>query len=279
MPSEVPLIELSASEKAGLREVTAPLQRQLRASERFTDYVADPPAPDSPMSRAYTDGNRDEFDLGALGIYAAEDHLRTLSALIETRILPSFALYTVLRGAVESLARAHYVLMEMDLTERQGRALNLRLDNLREQVRITDREPSEDRAAGRRVYEERRRFLVGRASAQGVRTLMSSTGRLRGFGAHVLPPKGALVDRAVKDGALAYSMLSGYAHGLQWALLRTEGAEQSSDPAVALVPTALNVEVFLGVLDRVTDLHDQIVARWITLAGQPFDVWTAAKDN
>jgi hypothetical protein len=224
--------------------------------------------PGSPIAVAFADGTRDEFDGGRLAIFAAEDHLRTILVVADAGVLPGFALYSVLRGAVEALARAAYLLEPTSVTERRAHALNLRLENLLEQAKV-----KRDDAK----LAERRQHLEARAGLLGVHVLRSRPGRTMGFGEARLLSKVDLVAAAMDDGELAYRLMSGYGHSIQWALLQVGRAQSTDDPDVASIPTDLNVPVFVGVLDRVVALHDRLLARWFTLAGQPVAAWTAAK--
>jgi hypothetical protein len=173
MSSQLEHIELPAEELAALQEVTARAKRQLHASERFLGEVVEPPVPASPIAVAFANRARDEFDGGRLAIFAAEDHLRTILVVVDAGVLPGCALYTVLRGAVEAVARAAYLLEPTSVTERRAHALNLRLENLLEQAKV-----KRDDAK----LTERRQHLEARAGLLGVQVLRSRSGRAMGFG-------------------------------------------------------------------------------------------------
>jgi hypothetical protein len=116
-----------------------------------------------------------------------------------------------------------------------------------------------------------------RAATFGIDVGRAKTGRITGFGAAPLPDKLESVAGAMDQGEFAYRIMSGFGHTEPWALLRIERAQPTDDPNLQAVPTALEIGWLLGILDRVLDLHNRVVARWMALAGQPFDVWEPAK--
>jgi hypothetical protein len=258
------VIELSPEQRAALSRVADRMSRQLRASERF---VGEPPAPSSSRHTAYANGYRDEFDIAGLALHAGEDHLRTLLAIFHAGMLPSFALYTVLRGATEALARAMYLLDEPSVAARRAHALNVRLENLVEAAKVTK---------NRARLSARLQHLGNRAVGVGI-AVIPSKGVPAGFGAARLPSRLQMVAEAVDNGEFLYRLMSGYGHAMQWALIELARAQSSEDPDVASVPTDLNVERFLEVLDRILDMHDRLVGLWLTLSGYPIEVWRAAK--
>jgi hypothetical protein len=92
-------VQLSDEEMSALSQVMARLDRQLRASEGFLDLVVRPPVAGSAIHTAYAAKSRVEFDFAYLFVKAGEDHLRTVMWVAAGERLPSFALYTLARGA------------------------------------------------------------------------------------------------------------------------------------------------------------------------------------
>jgi hypothetical protein len=90
--------------------------------------------------------------------------------VVDAGVLPGFALYTVLRGAVEALARAAYLLDPTAVTDRRAHALNLRLENPPEQFKV-----KKDHAK----LAERRQHLDERAGSLGVQILRSRSQNCR----------------------------------------------------------------------------------------------------
>jgi hypothetical protein len=286
------LVELSAEEVAALGEVVERLHRQLQASEGFIDQVTDPPAAGSAIDLAYAEKSRIEYDLAYLAIKAAEDHLRTVLWVAEGRRLPSFALYTLTRAAAEALARAWYLLDAPDVKNRRSRALNVRLHSMREQAKLANPRPRRGTPQRQQNQEEIRRaeeikqhqrkqtrLLEDGAAAVGIAVRRDKNGRTLGFGSAALPDRWEAVADAMDEGEVAYGVMSGFGHSEPWALLRPERARPTDDPDVMEAPTALDLGWLMGILDRVLDLHDRVLARWMALAGQPFEVWQLAKQG
>lgn len=89
-----------------------------------------------------------------------------------------------------------------------------------------------------------------------------------------------LFERFLRGGESVHRYLSGYAHSKMWAQLPRARAESSpDDPDLAVVPTDLNVKTFVAVLSAVTQLYDDDLAKYLTLAGYPDDVWRLAKQR
>ncbi len=270
------LIKMSTEDAAVLGPAVARLERLLDASESFVTDAAETAVPGSPMDEARKSGVRDAYDSANALIFSAEDHLRAAVIVVKHGPLPGFALYTLLRAAADAAVRAAY-LLELQLTpaERLGRTLNERLDNLHEQRKfmVVD----EDDHFGQSVEG-----LKSRATSHGVNVLYSKAGaprKLIGFG-EPQPSVTQLFDRFLAGGESVHRYLSGYAHSKMWVQLPRSRAESSpDDPDVALVPTDLVVKTFVGVLSAVTQLYDEDLAKYLTLAGYPSEVWHLAKQR
>lgn len=284
-----PLAPLSKEELSALTEVMGRLAGQLQGSEAVLDQVVDPPVIGSPIATAYSDGNRVEFDLAYLFVTAGEDHLRTMLWIAEGGRLPSFALYTVMRGAAEALARAWYLLAGTTADERRSRGFNIRLNSIVEQSKLLnprprrgtpELKPSPDdlRRAELERQDLRRRLraLEDQAAALGITAIRDRNGRAVGFGPAALPQKWETVADAMHEGEFAYGLVSGFGHSEPWALLRPERSQPTQNPAIRLSPSAVDLDWLLSILDRVLDVHDGVLARWVELAGHPADVWKPA---
>jgi hypothetical protein len=275
---------------SALRGVMERLGRQLQGSEGFVQMVVTPPLAGSDIQTAYASDCRDEFDLAYGALYTAEDHLRTMLWVVERGVLPAFSLYSLMRAAMEALARAWYLLAAPTVAERRARALNVREDNLIEQAKVGVPKPRKGKptaksadqlqfeAHQRHHLRDRLRWLEDRASKLGVEVTRDSKGKPF-FGSARLPPKWELVAEAMHEGELAYQVMSGFEHTMQWATLQIGRARPTADPVVGEAPTDLVLEQFLPMLDRLLDVHDRVVARWMTLAGQPSDIWRLAKQG
>jgi hypothetical protein len=229
------------------------------------------------MADARKSGVRDPYDLAYALIFSAEDHLRTMLIVIKHGPLPGFALFTLARAAADAAVRAAYLLdVSLTPTDRLGRTLNERLDNLDEQRKVA---PD--------LEEHYRKSVTGleaKATAHAVAVLRNSPksgaqGKIIGFG----EPKTtitSLFTQLLTGGEPVYRYLSGYAHSKMWALLPRNRAEASpDDPDVALVGTELNVKIFTSLLTSLTDLYDKALTNWLLLAGYPTEVWRLAKEG
>ncbi|HCG02015.1 MAG TPA: hypothetical protein DEV93_15910 [Chloroflexi bacterium] len=271
-------VEMSAGDAALLGPAVAKLERLLDASDSFVSDAAETAVPGSPMDHARTTGVRDAYDSANALIFSAEDHLRAVVIIVKHGPLPGFALYTLLRAAADAAVRAAY-LLELGLTpaQRLGRTLNERLDNLHEQRKFMILD--EDDHYGQSVEG-----LKTRATAHGVdiRYSKAKAGglpKLSGFGEPQLSVT-QLFERFLRGGESVHRYLSGYAHSKMWAQLPRARAESApGDPDVAVIPTDLNVKTFVAVLSAVTELYDDDLAKYMTLAGYPVDVWRLAKQR
>jgi hypothetical protein len=284
------LVQLSDEETSALREVMERMRRQLRGSESFVRLVVDPPVTGSAVETAYASNCRDEFDLAYGALYAAEDHLRTILWVMERGVLPGFSLYTLMRSATEALARSWYLLSPPSVVERRARALNVRVDNLVEQAKVgvpkaRKGRPPRRSAEGLRFeagqsdhLRTRLTWVEDRASELGVEVTRDRRGN-PSFGSGPLPRRWELIADAMDEGELAYQVMCGFVHTMQWATLQTDRGQPTDDAAVSQAPTGLVLDKFLGILGRLLDAHDRVVARWMTLAGQPAEVWQLAKQG
>jgi hypothetical protein len=270
-------IDMTPEEAAALQPEVTRLACLLSASGKFTAAAADPPVPGSRMDKAYTADLRDAYSIAQLLIHACEDHLRTALIVFKTGPLPCFALYTLVRAAADAVVRAKH-LLDPAISEpaRLARGMNERLDNLNQQVKVMA-EP------GRAHYDRRVQHLEQRARTNGIAVLREkrkdgTSGRIIAFG----EPWSTDVDlfgRYLPAGSTAFRILSGYVHSKPWVLAPGYKAQPSPDPKVGMIPTDMDVRMFIAVLTTVLDLYDESVGHWLTLAGYPAEVWTNAKQG
>jgi hypothetical protein len=274
--------QLTAQEQAALVSVGSRLEAILRAIENVLADAVFSPLPASRIAFATKARLRDPFDLAGALLYATEDHLRTIRLVITTGPLPSFALYTVLRAAAEAAVRARH-LLDPSIPDalRLGRALNERLENLREQenaaadwrAELARRGtpytgPSEEKHFGGRVGGLVRRALKKGLTPLRTRSTSGTPGRIRGFQES---PRGAgeLFALYLPVGAYTYRFLSGYGHSRAWTWMRQSKAVPSGTPGIGLVPTDLDVTLFSNILDSVLDLHQDNLRAMLNFAGYP----------
>ena len=270
------LVTPDPAELKALALVGVQLDRILGASDKFTAPAVDPPIPGSVIALAYEAAARDPYDFGYALIFSAEDHLRTMLIVMNKGPLPGYALYTLARAAAEALVRAAYLLeVRLAPSERLGRTLNERLDNLDEQRKAGGVDD---------FYADAVAFLETKATAWGVPVLRSSprpggVGVVIGFGAR----KRSITDlfaEYLADGEFVFRFLSGHAHTKLWAQLPRARAEPiPDDPAVLAVGTDLDMKHFTKTLGALTGLYDKVLTNWFVLAGCPPDIWRMAKEG
>jgi hypothetical protein len=266
-------VPMTSEELTLLSEVAARLDRLLDASHKFVASSVDTPLANSPMALAYQADLRDPYQEAFLLLFAAEDHLRTILMALRTGPVPGFSLYTLLRAAGEADVRCRHLLdRNLTETERLGRGLNERLDNIEESRKVdTDSQSNQ-------YYDGRIANLEHRAVANGITPIRKTpTAPITAFG----EPRKKIFDLFslyLQAGSTAFRFLSGYTHSMMWVVLRRrKEALPSSDPRVGYLPTDLEVPLFASVLSTVLDLHDENCGHWLRQAGYPFEVWQTAR--
>lgn len=265
----------SQQEQTALNLVTERLIRISEGSISLLFDSIDPPVGGSAVGRATQADLRDAYDFAAHLLYAAEDHLRTILMIIRSGIIPSYAPYTLLRPAAEAEVRARHLLdLGISETDRLGRGLNERFDNLIEQ-----------RKAGvdPKAIQSRIRHLERRAKTNGVAVRLSKAkpGRrpeIVGFG-EPLKSDLDLFKLHLRAGSSAFRFLSGHVHSKPWIQLPRHRARPGRTLSMSSISTEIDLLVFASVLDSVLKLHDQNVGFLFVLAGYPVRVWNDFKER
>jgi hypothetical protein len=296
-----------------------PLARRLFELVVATDQVLDlltRPLAGSPQALSQRAFRNDRYDDAYLRIHAlafsALDGLRTIGMIIRGGSLPSFSLYTVLRGTAEATLRCHH-LVDPTISEssRLARGLNERYDNIAE-VRLFRRtdveEGTSETTSGQRDQalwsakpaerasrlsksereelnkkltaidderDERVAHLANRARSKGIDPKTTPRGEVVGF---EQAPKSdfELFSAYIRRGGTYYRLISGLAHSMQWAQhLRQERRPTSVSGGV--IGTELQLEIFCPMLAAVLELHDNNISDWLLLAGHGADQWEEAK--
>jgi hypothetical protein len=269
-PHNEPFVAVTPAELVALRGIIADLDLILDASAQFVPVIQ--PRPGSPLAVAYSSGNPDErigFDTGGLLLYAAKDHLAAISMITRAGVLPSFALYTLLRGAAEPVVRARHLLdPQISAVERHTRSFNERLENAVQAGKINE--------AAAEYAAQRMPYLVSRAEGLSISAKRNSKSEVIAFG-DSRPSIFDNFDRYLPKGGLLFRYLSAFAHSQPWALIERGRAQPTADPGVSAAPTDVNVRMALTLLAGVASLYEQTVGFWLGLAGQPPGTWDAAK--
>jgi hypothetical protein len=265
--------ELTPKDRALLQRVADRLRHLIAIPT--TNLVHDAtfkPAPDSRIEKAKKADLSDAYDLAGHALAAAEDHLRTiLSLLAPDMMLPSFSMFTLIRGAAMPTVHARH-LLEPTISEtmRLGRALSARLKNLEQQQKV------HPEAQGT-FFVDRVDHLTKRAEANGIAVLRNKKDAVIGFDEH-WPTDADLFEKYIPDvGKTFWQFLSGHAHSMAWIQLPRSRAVPSDQPGVSLVSTAVDVPNLAAVLNGELTLYDETVAIFLDHAGFPPLVWAEAK--
>ncbi len=266
---------LTSEDRAALEPVATRLSSLVAVT--VTNLVHDAtykPVPDSRIDRAVKAKLQDAYELARQRLISAEDHLRSILALLAPEsVLPSFSMFTLIRGAaVASIHARHLLDPTIDEGTRLGRALSVRLVNLEQQQKV------HPEAQGSH-FDDRVEHLRKRAEDNGVAVIRDRKDAIIGFG-DGWPSDTDLFEKYIPGiGKTYFQYLSGYAHSLPWAQIPMSRAQASDDPDIVFVPTDVNVPVLAAVLNGALSLYDETVGFMLGHAGYPADVWTAAKKS
>jgi hypothetical protein len=265
---------LTAEDMAALQPVANRLSRLVAITT--TNLVHDAtfkPVPGKRIDTATKAKLQDAYELARQRLLSADDHLRSILTLLKPdSVLPSFSMFTLVRGAAVATVHARYLLdATIDETTRLGRGLSARLENLTQQQKV---QPDTQGTH----FDDRVEHLRKRADANGVSVNRNRNGAIIGFG-DGWPSDTELFDRYMpaEFGKAYFQYLSGYAHSLPWAQFPMSRAMPSDDPDVVLVPSDVNVPVLAAVLDAALSLYDETVGFYLGHGGYPAMVWNEAK--
>lgn len=264
---------LTPDDKAALQPVADRLGRLIATTT--TNLVHDAtynPVPDSRIDKSTKANLQDAYELARQRLVSAEDHLRSILTLLKPdSVLPSFSMFTLIRGAAVATVHARYLLdPAIDQTTRLGRGLSARLENLEQQQKVRPETQGTH-------FDDRVEHLRKRANANGVTVNRNRNGVILGFGDGWLSDTDLFEKYVPGVGKTYFQYLSGYAHSLPWAQIPMSRAEASDDPEISLVPTDVNVPVLAAVLNGALGLYDETVGFYLGHGGYPPEVWTAAK--
>jgi hypothetical protein len=227
---------LTADDTKVLKPVAARLTRLMAIPT--TNLVHDAtykPVPDSRIDKAQTADLGDAYYLAGHGLAAAEDHLRTiLSLLALDKMLPSFSMFTLIRGAAMPTVHARH-LLESSISEplRLGRALSARLKNLEQQQTVHPEVQGT-------FFVDRVNHLTKRAEANEITVLRNKKGEVFAFGEH-RPNDADMFEKYIPEvGKTFWQFLSGHAHSMAWIQLTISRLLPSDKPGTVIVPTAVD---------------------------------------
>jgi hypothetical protein len=273
---ELKELRLTAADKAALQPVADRLSRLVAVTTTNLVHNATyDPVPDKRIDKATKAKLQDAYELARQRLVSAEDHLRSILTLLKPdSVLPSFSMFTLIRGAAVPTVHARYLLdpdPAIDENARLGRALSARLENLTQQQKVHPETQGSH-------FDDRVEHLRKRADANGVSVNRNRNGVIFGFG-DGWPSDTDLFEKYMPAGIgkTYFQYLSGYAHSLPWAQIPMSRAEPSDDPEISLVPTDVNVPVLAAVLNGALGLYDETVGFYLGHGGYPAMVWNEAK--
>ncbi|MGH2499471.1 MAG: hypothetical protein ACRDF0_05205 [Candidatus Limnocylindria bacterium] len=250
----------------------AQLDAVLAVSSELISEVMDSPLASSPMGVAYRKMLRDPYEQSGLLLMSAEDHLRTVLAILQGNLLPMFSVYTLLRPAAEADVRMRYLLdSTIGEKERLGRGLSVRFETLREQSKVRP-----DRAH----FAQRLAQIEKKATDNGIATVRSSPKKggpeVIGFG-EALKNEVDLFRTYHAGGELLYRVLSSHIHARPWAWMDPQKAVPTAEPGVSQVKAELDIPLFTHLLALTLKTHVNALVRLLELAGRTRGEWENAK--
>ncbi len=278
---------LTAKDRAAIQPVANRLSRLVAANTSNLAHNATyKPVDDSRIGRAKKSGFTDAYDQARQRLVSGEDHCRTvLNLLIGPAPLPSFSMFTLIRGAAAATVHARYLLdPAIDETVRLGRGLSARLENLKQEHKVVSELDPPERPPQPFVtwddwLADRVTNLENRATCNGVpvgRT-KKGTGPIKGF-PDQWPYDTDLFEKYMPGiGKTYFKSLSGYTHSLPWTTLSMQRAQPSDEPGISLVPTDVNVTTLAVMLDSALEMYDETVGFFLNHGGYPTMVWTEVK--
>lgn len=170
-------------------------------------------------------------------LVAVQDHLESLSRLLDREPVTQFGFAVLTRAALENASRAAWLLdPDIDVTSRMGRGLTVWADSLRELAEVHD--ATGDAAAAdsaRRGIDA----LRGKVAKHGLEIIEVNRFGVLGAKDHQLPTASKLAADVLEHGRTDYRVLSAYTHGATYALLqnydfKAKGVSAGRVPGVPL---------------------------------------------
>jgi hypothetical protein len=253
------------------------LNRYVPTARQFFFSCYEEPKPGSTVARART--NRDlVLTLDAtLILEGAIDHYQAIVNEFTCGPVPRYALYTIIRGALEADAWACWLLdPAINESELLARALTQRASNLLEVRRMGITKNYKKQTAAILAIAKRWK-LAPRTNRE--------TGDLLGF---VPRPKVThLLQQLLPDvspstnnltlGEHSYAALSARAHATPWGLLHNVTVVEPSAAPVSTVALTVDVMEVIRLLGVAVRLHEEATRRMATLAGLEPALWESRR--
>jgi len=272
---------LTADESAAFKAAFVRLASILHASETVLADALDKTVPGSPNDRARREKRWDAYEQINPLIFSAEDHVRTILTVFRSGTLPTYALYTLLRGAAIAIVRCAYLLDPvLDERMRMARGLNVRWDNLDEQRKLKGDD---------KLFAERVALLEERAKRNGIEVFKKDPNKpatefgerrrsdVELFGTYLKPREQEKDgNEGAPFGETAFRFLSGHVHSMLWVMFINAETSPTEESGMASVKFELRFDMFAGGLGAVLRLHENNVKSLLTLSGYPVMIWSEA---
>jgi hypothetical protein len=245
-------------------------------------YCRENAAPQSVVARARADRDLVLVLDAALFLESAADHYTTLINVFVHGPIPRYALYTVVRGALEADAWACWLLdTSIDDPERVGRALTLRASNLFEVRRMglhpVGASPTEHYSKRmKRVIEAAERWHLTPKSHKDGRIAFVPMPRITALIRSLLPEQSEK-SKDLTVGEHTYAELSARAHGTQWALISKATPVNRADDYQTMAYVEVDVLELIRLLGIAVNLHDEAVRRMAILSSKSESDWIARR--
>ena len=272
---------MSDEEERRSNEAINYLNRFVPAAWAYFLDCREKPVPSSVIARARADRDLVMVLDAALFLESAADHFTTLINVFIHGPMPRYALYTVIRGAVESDAWTNWLLdTSIEDKERVGRALTLRASNLYE-VKRMGLHPAG--GSPDQHYDNRMKSVVEAGQRWGLQPITHKDGRMvfvpmpriTALLRHLLPePSDQNSDLTV--GEHTYAALSARAHATPWALVNN-AKPASKDDYQTLAYVEVDVLELIRLLGVAVRLHDEAIRRIATLSSRPEAEWISSR--
>ena len=273
---------LTADETAALKAAFVRLGSMLHASETVLADALDKTVPGSANDRARREKRWDAYEQVNPLLYSAEDHLRTIMTVFRGGMLPTYALFTLLRGAAIPIVRCAYLLdPALDERIRMARGLNVRWENLDEQRKL--------KGENEKVFAERVAVLEERAKRYEIDVFKKDPERpatdfgerrrsdVELFGTYLRSrDEGKDTSDGAPFGETAFRFLSGHVHSMLWVMLLNAESSPTEEAGIASVKFDLRFDMFAGALAAVLRLHENNIKSMLTLSGYPVMIWNEA---
>ena len=267
----------------------------VKSSLQFWLDCLDKPARGSFIARAKRSrALAQALDVGLL-LADANDHFLDVVDEFTQGSLPNFALYAVVRGALEADARACW-LAEPGLTDRErlARTLTIRADSLFEMRRLglPPRSNLPPGVTPARHYVKRLRRVVATANRWKLIAKRRRDGRITFVDlpkatpllVTLLPTEvdkiryGNKVKR-LSLGERTYGELSARAHATSWALLHNVSSTRRIDSFRQYGELNLDVLELIRLLGVAVSLHDEAIQRLALWAGRQPQAWESVRGS